>query len=50
MQVGLVGEEVTGGDAAQGIIVLELFDEQLDHSPVIVEAPKVERAQRQRGD
>ena len=28
--VGLVGEEGTGGDAAQGVIAFELFDQPLD--------------------
>lgn len=27
VNVGLVGEEVTGGDAAQGVISFELFDQ-----------------------
>jgi len=47
MEVGLVGEEVVGRDAAQRVIALELFDDQLDGGPVVVKAPEVERLQRQ---
>ncbi len=35
MKVGLVGEEVASGDAAQGVIPFELFDEQLDPGAVL---------------
>jgi putative transposase len=47
MEVGLVGEEVAAGDAAQRVIALELFEDQLHRGPVIVKAPEVERLQRQ---
>ena len=47
MEVGLVGEEVPGRDAAQGIVPLELFDEQLDPGALVVEAPEVEGLQRE---
>lgn len=50
MEVSFVGEEVPRGNAAQGIVAFELFDEQLDSRPVVVEAPEVERLQRQIGD
>ncbi len=43
MEVGLVGEEVAGRDAVQGVIAFELLDEQLDPGAVVVEAPEVER-------
>src|SRR5437867_8333822 len=47
MEVGLVGEEVTGGDAAQGVVALQLLDEQLNARPVVVEAPEVQGLQQQ---
>lgn len=50
MEVRLVGKEVTRGDAAQGIVALELFDQQLDASAIVVEAPEVERLQGEVGD
>ena len=50
MKVGLVGEEVAGGNTAQGVIPFELLDQQLDPGTVVVEAPQVERLQRQIGD
>lgn len=50
MEVGLVGHEVASGDAAQGILSFELFDEQLHSGAVVVEAPEVQRVQRQIGD
>lgn len=50
MKVGLVGEEGSGGDAAQGVISFELLDQQLDAGPVVVEAPKIQWLQRQIGD
>jgi hypothetical protein len=50
MEVGLVGKEVASGNAAEGIVAFELFDEQLDPRPVVVEAPEVQRLQRQIGD
>lgn len=49
MEVGFVGEEVPGGDAAQRIVALELFDDQFDPSAVVVKAPEVEGLQRQVG-
>jgi len=45
MKVGLVGEEVPSGNAAQGIVAFELLDQQLDPCPVVVEPPEVEGAQ-----
>lgn len=50
MEIGFVGEEVPSGNAAQGIVAFELFDEPLDSRPVVVEAPEVERLRRQIGD
>ena len=47
MEVRFVGAEVVGGDAAQGVIPFEVYDEQLDSHTVIVEAPEVERLQWQ---
>ena len=38
---------MVGGDAAHGLIPFELLDQQLDARPVVVEAPEVERLQRQ---
>lgn len=40
MRVGLVGEEVPGGDAAQSIISFEVLDQPLDVGTVVVEASK----------
>ena len=50
VEVGFVGEEVMAGDVPQGVISLKLANDQFDTSAVIVEAPKVERLQRQIGD
>ena len=50
MEVRLVREEVASGDAAQGVVPFELLDEQLDAGAVVVEAPEIERLQRQVGD
>ena len=50
MEVGLVGEEVACGDAAEGVVPFELFDEQLDAGAVVVKAPEVEGTQGQIGD
>jgi hypothetical protein len=50
VEVGLVSEEVASRDAAEGIIPCELFDEQLDAGPVVVEAPEMERLERQLRD
>src|SRR4029450_7959746 len=47
MEVGLVGEEVAGGNTAEGVVPFELSDEQLHARPVVVEPPEVERLQRQ---
>ena len=47
MEVGRVREDVAGGDAAQGIVAAELPDAQLDTRSVVVEAPEVERTQRE---
>ncbi len=47
MEVRLVGHEVAGGDAAQGVIAFELFDEQFYSGTIVVEAPEVQRLQRQ---
>src|SRR5712692_6555080 len=47
MEVKLVGEEVAGWDAAQGVVSLELPNEQFNACPIVVEAPEVERLQRQ---
>ena len=51
MEVGLVGHEVAGGNAAQGVVSLELYDQQFDPGAVVVvEAPEVQRVQGQIGD
>ena len=50
VEVGFVGEEVMAGDVPQGVISLKLANDQFDTSAVIVDAPKVERLQRQIGD
>lgn len=50
MEVGLVGEKVSSGDAAQRIVALELFDQQFDARAVVVQAPEIERFQGQVGD
>jgi len=50
MEVGLVGTKVTSRDAAQGVVPFELLDEEFDAGTVVVEAPEVERLQRQIGD
>lgn len=47
MEVRLVREEMTGGDAAQGVIPFELLDEQFHPGAIVVEAPEVQRLQRQ---
>lgn len=41
---------MAGGDAAQGVIPLELFDQQRDSGTVAVEPPAVQGLQRQIGD
>lgn len=50
MEVGFVGQEVMAGDVAECVISLELANDQFDTSTVVVEAPEVERLQRQIGD
>lgn len=47
MEVGLVGEEVASGNAAQGVIVFELLNQELDVSAVVVKPPEVQRSQWQ---
>lgn len=47
MEIGFVGEEVASGNTAQGVLPFELLDQQLDSGTVVVEAPQVERLQRQ---
>src|SRR4029453_15597426 len=49
VEVGLVGEEVTGGNAAKGVVPLELLDQQLDAGAIVVEAPEVQGLQGQVG-
>src|SRR5262245_65798513 len=50
MEIRLVREEVAGGDAAQSVVPIELLDEQFDAGAVVVEAPEIERSQREVGD
>ena len=50
VEVGFVGQEVMAGDTAECVISLELGNDQFDASTVVVEAPEVERLQRQIGD
>lgn len=38
------------GNVAEGVVPFELLDEQLDIRTVVVEAPEVQRVQRQIGD
>ncbi len=47
MKVGLVGEGVPGGNPPQGIVALELADDEFHSSAIVVEAPEVERLQRE---
>lgn len=42
MEIGLVGEEMPGGDVAHHVLPFELFDEQLDARPIVVQAAEVE--------
>ena len=49
MEVGLVGEKVPSGDAAQRIVSRELVDQQFDGRAVVVKAPEIERLQWQVG-
>lgn len=46
MEIGLIGEKVPCGDAAQRIVALELLDHQFDAGAVVVQAPEIERLQR----
>jgi hypothetical protein len=50
MKVGLVNEEVSTGDLAQGVISFELLHDQLDDCPIVVEPLQVERLQGEIGD
>src|SRR4030095_844058 len=47
MEVGLVGEEGTAGETAQGRVPFEFVDEQFHAGAVVVEAPEVERLERE---
>lgn len=47
MEVDLVGKEVLGGDASRRILALELPDDQFDPRAVVVQAPEVQRLERQ---
>ena len=50
VEVGFVGEEVSGRDAAQGVVAFELADQEFDSRAVVVQAPQLQRLQRQVGD
>jgi len=45
VEVGLIGEEVTRGDVTNGVVPLELLNDQFDAGAIVVEAPEVERLQ-----
>lgn len=50
MEVGLIGEEVTGGDLSQGVISFELPDEEFDPGAVIIKTPEIQGLQGEIGD
>src|SRR3990167_1037502 len=39
LEVGLIGEEVTGGNAAQGVLSFELLNQQFHSGAVVVKPP-----------
>jgi hypothetical protein len=43
MEAGPVGEEMTGGDAAQGIVPFSRLLEQLHAGAVVAKGPEIER-------
>lgn len=50
MEVGFIGEEVTGGDLAQGVVSLQLADEEFDPGAVIIKTPEIQRLEGEVGD
>src|SRR6516164_1670321 len=50
MEVRLVGEEVSRRDGTKSVVAFELANDELDASSIVVEAPEVQRLQREIGD